>query len=107
MVAKSLRNRVRGWFPQEPYIISRQIRQVKVDHETKQPPLMIPPQYKVSATKTAGIMLIYWIILYGFISYININLERYPVSSISNCGMDSFWCNSWRNFGYVRNQKSA
>lgn len=79
MVVKSLRNRVRGWFPQEPYMISTR---VKVKLETKQsPPLIIPPQYKVSATKVAGAFAVFWIIFYGFILFTILDLETYPISA--------------------------
>ena len=77
-VKKSLENRIRGWFPKEPYIISTRLN---VDYETKKPPQVIPPEYKVSATKVVGAIAIFWTILYGYISFTILDFERYPVSS--------------------------
>jgi hypothetical protein len=75
---KNLQNRIKGWFPQEPYGISTRF---KADYQKKQPPLIIPPQYNVSATKVAGAFAVFWIILYGFLLSFTINLEVYPVSA--------------------------
>ena len=69
---------VRGWFPKEPYLISTR---VKVDSETKQQSLVIPPGYDVSATKFAGASAIFWIIFYGFMTFTSLDLERYPISA--------------------------
>ena len=74
---RSLQNRIRGWLPQEPHMISTRF---KVEHENKQPLLMIPPEYKISATKVAGAFAVFWIILYGFMFFTSLNLERYPIS---------------------------
>ncbi|GEM_PF-2590366 len=79
-VKKSLENRIRGWFPQEPRMIVR--TRLNVDSDKKQPPLMIPPEYTVSATKAAVVFAVFWIILYGFFSFTSINFERYPVSIV-------------------------
>ena len=75
-VKKNLQNRIRGWFPQEPYTVSTRLN---ADYENKQPLLIIPSEYTVSATKFAGIFAILWIILYGFISFTLLNLERYLI----------------------------
>lgn len=77
-VKKSLENRIRGWLPKEPYLISTR---VKVDCETKQQPPIIPSGYNLSATKVAGAFAIFWIILYGFTSFTFLNLERYSISA--------------------------
>jgi hypothetical protein len=77
---KTLENRIRGWFPKEPAMISKRFN---VYHESKQPPLMIPSNYKLSATKFAGAFAIYWIIFYGFIFYFvffSFNIYSHPVS---------------------------
>ena len=75
---RSLENRIRGWFPKEPYMISTR---TNIDYETKKPPLVIPPEYKVSATKVAGAFAIFWTMLYGYFSFTILDFERYPVSS--------------------------
>ncbi len=80
-VKKTLQNRIRGWFPQEPYRISTRI---KVDYENIHQPPIIMPNYKVSATKAAGLLAIFWIIIYGildgFVFSSSYNLEKYPIS---------------------------
>lgn len=48
---KSLGSRIRGWFPHEPYMSNTRLKAIR---ESEQPPLIIPPEYKVSATKVAG-----------------------------------------------------
>jgi hypothetical protein len=73
-VKKSLENRIHGWFPKEPYLISTR---VKVDCETKQPPLMIPPEYNVTATKTAAYGAIIWTFFYFFTSFLLLSLESF------------------------------
>jgi hypothetical protein len=75
---KGLKSRIRGWFPQEASIISTRLQ---VTHENKQPPLIIPPEYKVSVIKSAGAFAAFWIIFYGLIIFNSINLERYGISS--------------------------
>ena len=76
---KELR-KIRGWFPQEPYRISSRL---KVNYEYKQPPMTIPSEYTVSATKAAGAFAIFWIIIYGILDgfVFSTSLERYPVSA--------------------------
>ncbi len=78
-VKKNLENRIRGWFPQEPHMISTK---VKVNYENRQQPLIIPPEYHVNATKATGVFAIFWIIPVGFITFTILNLERYPVSAL-------------------------
>lgn len=58
---RDLENRIRGWFPKEPYSIV--VRHVKVDTEPKQPPLVIPPWSNQSATASAAMTAIMWIII--------------------------------------------
>lgn len=54
-----------------------------MDYENKKPPQITPPQYKVSATKVAGALAIFWITLYGFLTFsISRNLETYPISAL-------------------------
>jgi|WetSurMetagenome_2_1015567.scaffolds.fasta_scaffold47727_3 hypothetical protein len=77
-VKKTLQNRIRGWFPQEPCIVNTRL---KVNHENKQPPLIIPSEYKVSATKYAGVFAIFWITFSVFMFFNFVNLERYPISA--------------------------
>ena len=77
-VKKSLENRIRGWFPQEPYAISTRL---KVNHENKQPPLIIPLEYKVSTTKFLGGFAVFWIVFYGYIFFSSFNLINHPVSA--------------------------
>jgi hypothetical protein len=67
---------IRGWFPQEPLTISTRL---KVNNENRQPPLIIPPEYKISATKVAGATAIFWIILYSSTFFTFLNIERYPI----------------------------
>jgi hypothetical protein len=78
-VKKSLENRIRCWFPQEATMISTRLI---VNHENKQPPLIIPPEYNVSATKLAGGFAVLWIILFGFIIFdtSNLSLRWYNIS---------------------------
>ncbi len=75
---KRLEHRIRGWFPKEPYIISARLN---VEHEDKKPPQVIPPEYKVSATKVTGAFAIFWTIFYGYLFFTILDLKRYPVSS--------------------------
>jgi hypothetical protein len=76
---KSLQSRIRGWFPQEPRMMVS--ARLNVDSEKKQPPLMIPPEYKVSTTKVAVVFAVFWIIFYGFMFCTIIDLDRHPVSA--------------------------
>lgn len=50
-----------------------------MNHEYKQPPLIIPPQYNVSATKIAGGYAILWILFLGFEVLTSFNLEFHPI----------------------------
>ena len=77
-VKKTLQNRIRGWFPQEPYRISTRI---KVDYENIHQPPTIMPNYNVSATKAAGVGAILWTIVYGFLFSTILQFERYPVTA--------------------------
>jgi hypothetical protein len=52
-----------------------------VTRENKQPPLIIPSEYKVSATKIYGGFTIFWIIFYGIIFFNSFNLYNYPISA--------------------------
>ena len=79
MTTKKTLSKIRGWFPQEPYFT---FTRVKVDGEAKQPPPIIPQGYNLSATKFAGALAIFWIILYGYLFFTIINLERYPISIV-------------------------
>jgi hypothetical protein len=66
-VKKSLENRIRGWFPQEPNMIAKSLQ---VNNEYKQQPQIISSEYKTSATKAAGKTALLWIILgYGFFTF--------------------------------------
>jgi hypothetical protein len=76
---KSLENRIRGWFPQEPTMFGTRL---KADYENTRYPPTIPSGYNVSATKTAGIFAIFWILLYMFQSFTFLNLERIPISTL-------------------------
>lgn len=80
---KTLENRIRGWFPQEQTMINTRL---KVNHEYKQPPLVIPSEYKVSATKLLGGLTIFFIIFYGYMFFFAFNnfaanFDRHPVSA--------------------------
>jgi hypothetical protein len=59
---KGLQNRIRGWFPQDPYKISISC---KVENEVKNPPLMIPPRFKTSLMKSILATAIIWGLVYG------------------------------------------
>jgi hypothetical protein len=49
-VKKSLENRIRGWFPQEPYLLSTQVKvNCEVNIEIKNPPPKISQDYTNSA----------------------------------------------------------
>ncbi len=54
---------------------------LNVNHENKQPPLIIPSEYKLSATKFAAGLAIFWLMLYGFTIFTSLDLERYPISA--------------------------
>ena len=75
-VKKNLENRIRGWFPQEPTMISARL---KVNHEYKQPPLIIPPQYNASATKIAGGFAVFRILFLGLELVMSFNLEFHAI----------------------------
>jgi hypothetical protein len=75
-IKKTLHNRIRGWFPHEPYLLSTQVKvDCEVNNEIKHPPPMIPQDYTVSATKTARNVAVLWIFLYGFFSLIWLSTE--------------------------------
>jgi hypothetical protein len=76
-IKKGLENKIRGWFPKEPYLATSQI---KMEFKVKQAPLVIPPECNVSATKAAGGFGVFWIIVYGFMFSNILNLGRYPIS---------------------------
>ncbi len=78
-VKKSLENRLHGWFPQEPILIS--MRKVKVNCEIKQPPPIIPSGYTLSTTKMLGGLTIFWIVVYGFLFFNTLNFAVFPVST--------------------------
>jgi uncharacterized protein YneF (UPF0154 family) len=65
---KGLQNRIRGWFPQHPYMISTGRN---VENEVKNPPLMIPPRSKISLMKSILATAIGWGLVYG-IGYLGI-----------------------------------
>ncbi len=77
-VKKSLENRIRGWFPQESVHDMVNTR-FQVTHEKKQPPLIIPPQYNMSATKIAGGFAIFWILFFGLELVMSFNLEFHAI----------------------------
>lgn len=81
-IKQSLENRIRGWFPKEPYSISSC---VKSKFEIIQPPLSIPQQYGASATKSAGILSVIWVILGVFLTVFFIGIDRH-VSLIYQIG---------------------
>jgi hypothetical protein len=72
-----LNSRIRGWFPQEPYLISTRS---KLKEEKNLLPLIIPPQYKVSALKFSVMFSIFWIIVYGYMFFSSFNPGRGIVS---------------------------
>jgi hypothetical protein len=74
---KSLENRIRGWFPQEPTVIAKSLQ---VNNEYKQPPQIIHPQYNVSATRIVGGFAVFWIILFGlwFLMFFNLEFHAIP-----------------------------
>jgi hypothetical protein len=79
---KSLENRIRGWFPQEPILkktFQVQSVRVKADSEPKQPPLIISPWSNTSAKKVAGGVIVLWIIISSIFLSMNLNLN-YPFS---------------------------
>jgi hypothetical protein len=66
---KSLENRIRGWFPKEPYLISTRFN---LTTENKQPPLVIPSGYNTRAAKVAKINAIMWagfLVFFVFLSW--------------------------------------
>lgn len=75
-IKRSLENRLRGWFPKEPQLISRSCR---IGIAAKQPPLIIRPEYTLSATKYVGALAIFGIIFYGFL-FSSLNFEWNPFS---------------------------
>jgi hypothetical protein len=75
-VRRSLENRLRGWFPQEPYLFSRGCNVVA---GVKNPPLKIRQEYTNSATKNAGVLAIGSTIFVGLF-LLSLNLEWQPFS---------------------------
>lgn len=75
---KSLENRIRGWFPKEPYLISTR---VKMDCETKKPSPIIPSGYNLSSTKLLAGLTIFWIIFYGYFFFYAFNIFWRPISA--------------------------
>jgi hypothetical protein len=77
-VKRSLENRIRGWLPHEPTMISTRL---KVNHELEQPPPIIPPDNKVSYTKIFGVYAILIIVVYGFMAFFTtFDQGRNPIS---------------------------
>ena len=74
-VKNTLKDRIRGWFPHEPTLISTRLM---VNHEYKQQPPKIQLDYRESATGAAKTTALSWIILYGFIiSVLFFTLQSY------------------------------
>lgn len=73
MNAKATLNRIKGWFPKEPYSISTG---VKEDSKTKTQPLAIPPGYDLSATLVAGLTTVFYAILGSLLIISFFSLER-------------------------------
>jgi hypothetical protein len=82
-IKKSLENRIRGWFPQEPNLIRTQVKKEdKFEYETKKQPPVIPSgEINFSATKFAGATAIFLIFLYGFVFFTTLDLKKYPISA--------------------------
>jgi hypothetical protein len=76
-IKRSLENRIRGWLPHEPTMISTRL---KVNHEYMQPPPIIPPENKVSVKKQEGVFAIFFIIFYGLFFFTSVDQERNPIS---------------------------
>jgi hypothetical protein len=64
-VKRTLENRIRGWFPHEPLLISGNCR---VKYEVKNPPLMIP-EYTTSLTTNTAKFVLLWGIAYGVLFF--------------------------------------
>ena len=70
-VKKSLENRIRGWFPKEPTLLSAQVKvNCEVNIEIKNPPPKIPQGYTIGATKNARTSTIGWMFYGLFVSII-------------------------------------
>jgi hypothetical protein len=65
--------RIRGWFPKEPYSVSIG---VKEDAKTKTQPIAIPPGYDLSATLVAGLTTVFYAILGSLLIISFLSLER-------------------------------
>lgn len=80
-VKNTLKNRIRGWFPHEPTMISTRLM---VNHEYKQPPLIIPFEYNVSATKVAGGFAVFFTLFLGlmFLTSFNFGFHSIPLFQI-------------------------
>jgi uncharacterized membrane protein len=68
---RSLENRVRGWFPTEPYRIGAKVNN-EASFERKQPPLQIPLGYDIGTTKATIALAIFCTALCAFQIYLNI-----------------------------------
>ena len=80
-VKNTLKDRIRGWFPHEPTLISTRLM---VNHEYKQPPLIIPSEYNVSSTKITGGFAVFWTIFFGlnFLTSFNFGIHSIPLFQI-------------------------
>jgi hypothetical protein len=78
-IKKGLENRIRGWLPHEPTMIST--TRLKVNHEYEQPPPIIPPEYKASVTKRCGVYAIFITFVCGFVIFTSLDQERNPISA--------------------------
>jgi hypothetical protein len=62
---KTLENRIRGWFPQEPYRINTKVNS-ELGFERNKSPLTIPLGYNLSATKVAGAQAVFLTLILAF-----------------------------------------
>jgi hypothetical protein len=91
---------IRGWFPQEPYLISKRSRLIQ---DKSPPPIM--PAYKLSTVKFTVVFTIFWMMFYGYMLFTSFS-AWYTISGLqiaawaiagSLIGILSGW-------GYNRNQ---
>jgi hypothetical protein len=73
VTTKRLLSKIRGWFPTEPYSLSKG---VKEDSKTKTQPIAIPPGYDLSATLIAGLTTVFYAILGSLLIISFFSLER-------------------------------
>ncbi len=78
-VKRTLQSRIRGWFPQEPHMMSTRF---KAEYENKRQPPIIPPEYNVSATKTNAAIGIFLIIFFGYMTYASYSIARNPTLTL-------------------------